>query len=142
MQSTREGLLELPKAPSNDPSNEIATSIHGFVRDLARHVQGVPTENGLLQNIISQQEHFRRAVRGTAPDFCPFEKHDAGKRTIRLDFLVPKEGTFVEDSYPDREGSNAKKRIYVDEVLERAQRCVRFQSSAIVSRETLSIICF
>lgn len=58
MQSTREGLLELPKAPSNDPSNEIATLIHGFVRDLARHVQGVPTENGLLQNIISQQEHL------------------------------------------------------------------------------------
>ena len=85
-QSTRERLLKLPKAPSNDFSN------------------------GLPQNIIGQQEDFRCAVRATAPEFCPFERHRACEKKLsaKLDFLVSEEGTHVED-YPDRKGQKAKK---------------------------------
>ncbi|KAG5730381.1 Interferon-induced GTP-binding protein Mx [Termitomyces sp. T112] len=90
--ATRNALHNLPKPPSSDPRNEIASLLHAFVRDLARHVEGVP-EDGLLQAIRPTQEQFRRTIRMTAPDFQPFEKRYAKKKKIdKAKFLLNEEG--------------------------------------------------
>ncbi|KAG5651890.1 hypothetical protein H0H81_007047 [Sphagnurus paluster] len=129
--ATREALSRLPKAPSDDPRNEIATLLHSFVRDLAKHVEGVP-ENGLLQLIRPAQETFRHDVRITAPQFQPFEKRYGNKKSLgKAQFLSteenPDEFQFdpADDSH-DSEGDTSLvvtgKKIYIDEVLERANR--------------------
>ncbi|KAG6917243.1 hypothetical protein DXG01_003275 [Tephrocybe rancida] len=134
--ATREALQNLPKAPSTDPRNEIASLLHGFVCDLARHVEGVP-EDGLMQAIRPVQEYFRRAIRVTAPDFQPFERRHAKKKTIdRPQFLINEEGhedystldDLVDiDSDDDQSSASVsggspvnQEPIYIDEVLQRA----------------------
>ena len=120
---------KLPRAPSSDPSNEIANLLYNFVRDLAKHVEGVPDENGLLQMIRPHQERFRREVRRTAPDFIPFERRYAFTKTIsKPEFLSSEED--AEDSLdepgtpPEREEELPDGIICVDEVLQRAYEWV------------------
>lgn len=125
--ATRETLEKLPKAPSADPSNEIANLLHGFVRDLARNVEGVPDEDGLLQLIRPSQESFRRAVRATAPQFQPFERRYAGRKKIEAaKFLISEDGgeTFEELSETEEDDLYIRpvERIYIDEVLHRAHQ--------------------
>lgn len=144
---TREALEDLPKAPSSDPVSEIANMLHGFVRDLARHVEGVPDEDGLLQSIRPAQTTFRRAVRATAPEFMPFEKRYAGLKNIeKAEFLANEDeaddllvGDFGEESDSEEEeeddgrlrfdfrprvrpGIAVEKRIWIDEVFNRAHQ--------------------
>ncbi|KAG5642230.1 hypothetical protein DXG03_003375 [Asterophora parasitica] len=113
--NSRGALNCLPTAPSTDPQNEIASLLHGFVRNLARHVDGVP-EDGLLQDIRPAQEAFRRAVRDTAPRFQPFEKRHHRKRIGRAKFLSNEEG------HDEFTSSDGKEPIYIDEVFARANR--------------------
>ncbi|KAG6810923.1 hypothetical protein H0H92_009758 [Tricholoma furcatifolium] len=135
----RESIRNLPKPPSSDPRNEISTLLHTFVRELAKHVAGTPTD-GLLQAIRPAQDDFRRAIRATAPDFQPFERRYRNKKKIgSADFLVSEEGRedsmaldadsglgsgtvpcafgLSEDPSDIVPNPNA---IYIDEVLERA----------------------
>ena len=137
----------LPKAPSSDPRNEILSLLHEFMTDISRHVEGVPDEDGLLQAIRPAQERFRRAVRGTAPKFRPFERKYKGERRLApAAFLSFEEGEGgVEEDGDERdgqqetqatEGREGRKRkhgdvvghdvIYIDEVYERAHRLVSF----------------
>ena len=140
MTKTKDAVNKLPKAPSSDPSNEIANLLHNFVRDLARHVEGVPDENGLLQLIRPHQERFRREVRRTAPAFLPFERRYAGTKTIpKPEFLSSEEDIediLEEPETPPPEGEENIFRfvgsrrglldgmICVDEVLQRASEWV------------------
>lgn len=135
--STRDALNTLPKPPSSDPQNEVASLLHQFVRDLAKHVEGVP-EEGLLQAIRPAQERFRRAVRATAPEFQPFEKRHAKKKRIgKANFLRSEEGheDFASPDIGEHESELSAssssesgdvvltgKEIYIDEVLERANQ--------------------
>jgi hypothetical protein len=73
IQVVREALRELPKEPSVDPQTEISSMIHVFAATISKHVEGVPNSRGLLQVIRPSQEKFRKAIRGTAPRFQPFE---------------------------------------------------------------------
>lgn len=127
----------LPKAPSSDPRNEIANLLHGFVRDLARHVEGFPDDDGLLQAIRPAQEKFRRAVRITVPEFQPFEKRYEKKSIGKPKFLISEEGhedfedsdiEDVADIGSDIAGSQdvvvTGKAIFIDEVLKRANQSV------------------
>ena len=141
----------LPKAPSSDPRNEILSLLHEFMTDVSRHVEGVPDEDGLLQAIRPAQDRFRRAVRGTAPKFRPFERKYKGERRLApAAFLSFEEGEGggEEDADGDEEdaeqqgaqatngGGEGRKRkhgdvvghdvIYIDEVYERAHRLVSF----------------
>ncbi|KAJ3504231.1 hypothetical protein NLJ89_g8043 [Agrocybe chaxingu] len=150
--ATREKLLQLPREPSSDPRSEISTLLHTFTSDLAHHVDGVPDEveaspdsigSGLIQAIRPAQEHFRKAIRATAPNFRPFEKKDSGKKHLhRAAFLQSEEGIEGEDEASDsdedeegnsmfgyggpvgrkRKSSTANNKIYIDEVLEKAHR--------------------
>jgi hypothetical protein len=129
--TTRESLIKLPREPSQQPVNEVATLLHEFIADLARHVTGVPDEKGLIQSIRPAQERFRRDIRLTAPKFRPYERKLAGTRSMpRADFLDQEDSEDLDDD--DDIGVSAvgikRKRkadiIYVDEVFTRAQRCV------------------
>ncbi|KAG5337798.1 hypothetical protein C0989_008853 [Termitomyces sp. Mn162] len=139
--ATRDALQNLPKPPSSDPRNEIASLLHVFVQDLARHINGVP-EAGLLQTIRPAQEQFRRAIRVTAPDFQPFERRHAKKKKInKAEFLLSEEGhedfaipNETVDSWSDKKSvadvtsieTNSSEdivpddAIYIDEVMQRA----------------------
>lgn len=74
LEKTQESLKTLPKPPSTDALTEILHLIGDFSRDLARHLEGTPDEDGLLQAIRPAHETFKRAIRATAPNFKPFEK--------------------------------------------------------------------
>ncbi|KAG6825067.1 hypothetical protein H0H92_004951 [Tricholoma furcatifolium] len=105
--NTRESIRNLPKPPSGDPRNEISTLLHNFVRDLAKHVAGTPTD-GLLQAIRPAQENFRRSIRATAPDFQPFEsRYRNTKKVGTADFLVGEEGHDIENSAAVDDGGSA-----------------------------------
>jgi hypothetical protein len=95
--ATRLTLQALPNEPSKDPQNEISNLIHGFVTDLARHVEGVPDKDGLLQTIRPAHEKFRSEIRGTAPEFLPFERQFAEEKRIgKATFLRDEEGEELE----------------------------------------------
>ncbi|KAF9461844.1 P-loop containing nucleoside triphosphate hydrolase protein [Collybia nuda] len=140
MIAAREALMSLPREPSRDPRSEISTMLHVFVTDIARHAEGVPDEDGLLQSIRPVQERFRRALRTTAPKFRPFERRYADVKELeKAEFLAHEEGAedFELDDDDDREilrkpSSTKSSRniprgpIYIDEVMERAeQACTR-----------------
>jgi len=72
--TTREALRQLPREPSQQPVNEVATLLHEFVTDLVRHIAGVPDEKGLIQSFRPAQDRFRSEIRLTAPRFRPYER--------------------------------------------------------------------
>ena len=138
----REALNALPKAPSSDPLNEIATLLHVFISDVFQHVEGVSDEDGLLQVIRPAQEKFRQHVRSTAPKFHPFErKRGSSKKLTKPKFLANEEGQSEIESEPEDEEYQSdcciglggarilKKRkraetelIFIDDVYDRAHR--------------------
>ncbi|KAF8991460.1 P-loop containing nucleoside triphosphate hydrolase protein [Cyathus striatus] len=75
---TREALSRLPREPSEDPMNDIAALLHEFTTDLTRHIEGIPTQGGLLQSIRPFQLKFRRSIGKSAPRFQPYERRRAG----------------------------------------------------------------
>ena len=77
LRKTDDALRALPKPPSIDPLTEILNVISEFARDIAKHVDGLPNRNGLLQAIRPAQETFKQTIRKTAPDFRPSERGDA-----------------------------------------------------------------
>ncbi|KAH9917091.1 P-loop containing nucleoside triphosphate hydrolase protein [Amylocystis lapponica] len=125
LQKTEENLRKLPKPPSSDAFAEILHLLGDFSRDLARHLAGTPDDSGLLQAIRPVQEHFKKAIRDTAPDFRPYTKtkantlldEDTGLSTFEPpDFLVNEEPAEVA-----RDGLNT---IYIDEVMDRARKAI------------------
>lgn len=146
IRETEVKITKLPRAPSNDPVSEVLQTLAMFSRELFRRLEGTPDEGDLIQNIRPHQEAFRRAIRCTAPDFVPYEKKKAGKKLPKAEFLQEEEGEDdgeeqtgdVSDSRPGECSSPSSRptkkkktvhmdqRIYIDEVLKRAQRCVLF----------------
>lgn len=120
IQEVNTKLQTLPKAPSTDPIGEVLHAIGSFVRDLEHRVEGTPEEDGLLQTIRPHQEAFKFAIQGTAPNFVPREK------TEHLFGELP-ETAFLTDEDGDSDASGAveshtdQEKVYVDEVLKRAQ---------------------
>lgn len=134
--ATRLALQTLPNEPSKDPQNEISNLLHSFVTDLVKHVEGVPEKDGLLQIIRPVQGIFRSAIRGTAPEFLPFEKRFSREKKLeKPDFLRDEEGGEEEEegSYessddeggrlsPIPERNGRANLICIDEVFERAHQ--------------------
>ena len=121
--------------------------IHSFTVDLARHVEGIPNHDGLLQTIRPLQEKFRKSIRMTAPNFRPFESSLKETRHLgRASFLANEEGEDNAGEASDNEdedhvGSFKKnpskpqvlaisRKIYIDEVMEKAQQYVFLHSSS------------
>ncbi|KAH9485773.1 Interferon-induced GTP-binding protein Mx2 [Psilocybe cubensis] len=139
---TRGLLSKLPPAPSSNPRSEILALLHKFTSDFLRHVEGVSddpstsgTGIGLMQAIHPAQERFRREIRRTSPNFRPFKRIDAATKHLPAPaFLRNEEGNTSDDS-GSGDSSNevswaslckrktpADDIIYVDDVLDRAQR--------------------
>ena len=109
-------------------------------------MEGVPNHDGLLQTIRPLHEKFRKAIRKTAPNFRPFESSLKETRHLgRASFLANEENEDNVDEASDNEdedrvGSSVKKtnkpqvlaksrKIYIDEVMEKAQQYVFPRSS-------------
>lgn len=123
LRKTEESLRQLPKAPSDDPFSEIVHLLGNFNRDLARHLEGTPHEDGLIQSIRPAQQRFKRAIRSTAPNFRPYERRFALSRSLpRAKFLSNEDGEDISDDETEENGNNI---MYIDEVLKRAQRYVQ-----------------
>ncbi|EKM81299.1 hypothetical protein AGABI1DRAFT_56763 [Agaricus bisporus var. burnettii JB137-S8] len=131
VQKTQGLLAQLPREPSKQPVNEVATLLHKFVADVVQHITGIPDEKGLIQSIRPAQERFRREIRATAPKFRSYEKKLAGTRSMpRAEFLANEDDVYSEDesAQPAASDTSTGKRkrrnsvVYVDEVFERAQR--------------------
>ncbi|KAJ3560217.1 hypothetical protein NP233_g10983 [Leucocoprinus birnbaumii] len=126
--ATREWLRKLPREPSSQPVNEVATLLHEFVADLTRQVTGVPDQKGLIQSIRPAQDRFRHEIRSTAPRFRPYEKRLASSRNMPRATFLDHEGGDVSDHDDDpavatSSGRNKKRSsaVFVDEVFQRAQ---------------------
>ncbi|KII95434.1 hypothetical protein PLICRDRAFT_25913 [Plicaturopsis crispa FD-325 SS-3] len=119
LEKTKDSLRQLPKPPSPDPVGEILQKIGKFTRDLSRHLEGTPTEDGLLQSIRPAQLDFQRAIRNTAPEFRPYERKHAQSRSLpKADFLSNEEEAREEEQHVIK----AVDPIYIDDVLSRAQK--------------------
>ncbi len=83
--------------------------------DVSKHVEGIPDEEGILQMIRPAQEQFKRDIRGTVPQFRPFERRVAGSEILSApSFLSNEEDEVME------EGEDDDHCICVDEVYTRA----------------------
>jgi hypothetical protein len=113
---TRQKLHALPREASKDPQTEISTLLHGFVTDMVKIVEGIPNKDGLLQSIRPAQEKFRSQIRGTAPEFLPFERRYEGFKALeKARFLINEEGEEDEEREKDEHGI-----ICIDEVFKYA----------------------
>ena len=120
LRKTENSIHQLPRPPSGDPFGEVLHLIGGFTRDLSRHLEGTPNEDGLLQTIRPAQLGFQRAIRATVPQFRPYERKYAPKRSLpAADFLANEE----EDNEEEQDFDEAEI-ICIDEVFARAQTCV------------------
>jgi hypothetical protein len=140
IQNIRAELQKLPKPPSTNSLSDISTLIHNFGVNLSRHLEGTPDANGLLQSIRPATKQFRWEIRSTAPEFRPYEKRYAKKRSLpKVGFLgcEEEEGDDDDDDddecneneedaldggYTPSEDKGLGDRIYIDEVLRRAQK--------------------
>ena len=122
LNTTEESLRKLPKPPSQDSLADILHLVSEFSRDLGRHCEGTPDEDGLLQAIRPAQNRFQEAIRSTAPQFVPRTKKSSASLTPEEQnpsFLSSEEAT-------GRSGVNPpNKPIWIDEVLHKANRCVK-----------------
>ncbi|KAJ7651398.1 hypothetical protein FB45DRAFT_1079214, partial [Roridomyces roridus] len=118
---TKSELAKLPKPASKDPVGEVAGMLHGFATALDRLIDGIPHAGGLLQVIRPAQERFRREIRGTAPDFRPFEQDD--ERTgVETSFSYPQFlGNEEREVNGDGDALAVSAPIYIDQVMERAR---------------------
>jgi hypothetical protein len=114
-------LRQLPRPPSSDPFSDILSLIHSFIRDLERHVEGIPHKDGLLQLLRPAQQDFRKAIRATAPNFRPYETRHASSRKTKFDaepkFLENEEVIVEHDASDPLTSQDA---IYIDEVMQLA----------------------
>jgi hypothetical protein len=87
LKKTSDDLRALPKAPSADPVGEVHQLLAAFNREVSVHVLGT-AQPGLIQRMNERHVTFRSAVRGTAPDFRPYESSKEEKPDMPVpDFL-------------------------------------------------------
>lgn len=149
--TTAQAIARLPKEPSKDPSNEIATLLHEFVTDLNKQIDGIPNNGDLLHKIRPAQEKFRKEIQATAPKFRPFESRKDDRKPLERPVFLKDEEEAEEPTAEDEivdgidnvenrvidEGGDKKADagrqlpdnkpndvIYVDQVLEQAYRYV------------------
>ena len=107
IRETEEKISKLPRAPSSDPVSEVLQALNVFSRELSRRLEGTPDEHGLLQTIRPHQRAFRRAIRGTAPNFAPWEKKKAGKKLPKAKFLQDEEGEEGEEHGDEKDDDSS-----------------------------------
>lgn len=125
MQTTEEGLRQLPKPPSADALTEILHLLADFSRDLSVCLEGTPDADGLMQQVRPHYLTFKRAIRATAPDFRATlqstfygdDDNDDNETRSTFDFLENEE-----DAAMSR--LTNRRAVYIDEVMKRAAQSV------------------
>ena len=133
LRKTEKQIEDLPKPPSNDPFSEVLHLIGEFTRSLARHLEGTPAPDGLIQTIRPMQIQFQRAIRATAPDFRPYARSEAATRNLPEASFLENEERF--EARPEDNG----KEIFIDEVFERAQMWVISPVYAIGTKDLYAV---
>lgn len=92
--ATRQQIGALPKPPPQNAFGEVAKLLQDFNADLKRHIEGIPSKDGVIQRIRDPCHRFRGVIRGTAPEFRPFEKSVgfSGPLLAKPKFLECEEG--------------------------------------------------
>ncbi|KIY48836.1 hypothetical protein FISHEDRAFT_42554 [Fistulina hepatica ATCC 64428] len=124
VQKTIDDINKLPRAPSKDAQAEITQLLAGFCNDIHELVEGSSSENGVLQAIRPHQDGFRHIIRGTAPEFRPYERahaDDSRYNYTEPPFVAHEDPDFVVRESPTS-GILEDGKIYIDEVFEKAQR--------------------
>ncbi|KAL1690988.1 P-loop containing nucleoside triphosphate hydrolase protein [Schizophyllum commune] len=109
LRGVSEMLEQLPPPPSADPRADIMRLVHAFTKAVAVEVAGVPDPDGLHQKLRPAQDTFRRAIRGSAPAFRPYERRFADERSFSAPGFLENEDEPMEE---DEEG----KEIFIDEL--------------------------
>lgn len=116
IKSTRKSLNSLPDPPSKDPVSAIIHLVATFTRELARRIEGIPDPKGIMQSIHPLQQHFRKAIRESAPNFRPYLQGDADNTEFHPPAFLENEET--------PENLNTSTVIFIDEVMDRATQYV------------------
>jgi hypothetical protein len=119
LEETQKRLSELPSPPSPEPVNEIIRLVTKFTRNLARHIEGSPEGDGLLQSIRPYQNDFKQAIRATAPEFRPYDSASPQSGLPEPPSFLSQEERAVD--YPP---TNMGICIHIDEVMNLAQKYV------------------
>ena len=146
---TRANIAELPQPPSSDPLAGMIQKIADFTSELDRHLEGLPQPSGLLQRIFPHQKDFVTSIEETAPDFRTYEEPQSATDamdTTPYSFSDGRnDGSRPQMTYPNRvadipgvdtRGQKAPKpvsehTIFINQVLEHAQRCVVSRPSVV-----------
>jgi hypothetical protein len=92
-----------------------------------RQGEGIPGRDGLLHQIKQPQDNFRVAIRKTAPYFVPQFRERPESEDMDS---VPTPHTcppfLIGEEDPDEVGLNDGEEIFIDDVLETAEWCVRW----------------
>ncbi|KAL1739056.1 P-loop containing nucleoside triphosphate hydrolase protein, partial [Schizophyllum fasciatum] len=108
LRGVSEMLEQLPPPPSADPRADIMRLVHAFTKAVSVQVAGVPDPDGLHQQLRPAQDVFRRAIRGSAPAFRPYERRFAEDRTCTSPaFLEHEDGDDDFEEYQE---------IFIDEL--------------------------
>lgn len=89
--------------------------VSDFSRGLATYVEGTPDDNGIHQAMRPLNRTFMSMIRGTAPEFSPFER-DSGRTYTSPNFLQSEEAG-IQVQLIDRDDT-----IYVDDVMDMADK--------------------
>ena len=137
MQETERELSSLPKEPSGDSVGEVLRVLGDFHKELSERLEGTPVQCGLIQPIRARTERFKDMIHATAPEFIPWGRNETPRHPLpAMAFLANEErvgkGDGDNDNYTSDDNYISKKRkrdcssdnIYIDDVMERAQRLV------------------
>ncbi|EMD32890.1 hypothetical protein CERSUDRAFT_160914 [Gelatoporia subvermispora B] len=133
-------IQQLPPAPGDDALAQVLLLLNNFSRDLSHHMDGTPYD-GLVQSLRPAQDEFRRTIRGTAPDFRPYESSKKRADPLKPDELMTRLGVpcsvaeLCRDSPPrvstihdvvsdDEDDEDDRRAIYVDEIMTCADSAV------------------
>ena len=98
LQQTENDLAQLPQPPSNNPLGDVLRALDDFKKEVSERVEGTPDADGLLQTIRPHTATFKSRIRGTAPNFVPWERKEAHKHS------PPQTGFFPD--YEDNDGDH------------------------------------
>ncbi|KAI5120167.1 hypothetical protein M0805_008434 [Coniferiporia weirii] len=116
LQSTEDEIKELPVPLSSDALAEMMQIINTFCNEVARHTEGIPSSEGLMQSLNARQTEFKRIIISNSPKFIPFKQSDTRARSTAppiIDFLDGEEGQ------EEERGSTITSSftMYIDEVM-------------------------
>ncbi|KAH9915919.1 P-loop containing nucleoside triphosphate hydrolase protein [Epithele typhae] len=115
-------IARLPPVVTADPPTHVLELVTTFCGAVSNRVEGSPVHAALVQRHNEAYISFKRAIRGTAPEFVPFERVGAPLGWSR----VSSEDSDVEDNSSDghdEDNDEERNALYLDDVRARIDAC-------------------